>query len=139
MRQLKLKQLNLGKLVGAYYTELTYSLSLVGIGSSLVSLTVLWSVVDLRLYVSWLTYPLFMGIVFFIVLVVLPMFDYFFLYRTRQAFLNRQGYVDNPFKNDLADIKAEIALLRIDIEKNIKTQVQVELRKAQVQVQYKKE
>lgn len=113
-----MKQYHLGKWVGAYYTELTNSLGIVGMGSSLVNLTVLWAVASdkiLSLF-PWLTYPLFMGIVFFVVLVILPILDYTLLYKTRQAFQNRQGYAhDNPFKKDIEDVKTEIRKLRKDI------------------------
>src|SRR3990172_3022118 len=110
-----MKQFDLGKPFGAYYTQLQRSLSLTGVGQSLVGLTVLWAVAsdDLQHWLPWLTYPLFMGIVFFAVMVAIPAVDYVFIYKTQQRFLNVQGYKhDNPFRSDLEIVKADLELLK---------------------------
>jgi ABC-type amino acid transport system permease subunit len=108
---MKLKQYNLGKWVGVYYSELQNSLSIVGIVNSLVNLTVLWAVASKSIvyWFPWLNYPLFMIIVFAIVLAILPLADYILLYKTRQSFLNEQGWKhDNPVKWELDIMKKQM-------------------------------
>lgn len=112
---MKIKQYDLGRWFGLYYTELQNSLSIVGLFSSLVGLTVLWAVASTSIiyWVPWLTYPLFMGIVFFVVLFILPVVHYSFLYKTQQRFQSEQGYKhDNPFTRDMQQVKRDMAKIK---------------------------
>ena len=112
---MRIKQYNLGKWVGIYYSQLMNSLSIVGMGNSLINLTTLWAVANTTIvgWFPWLTYPLLMGIVFVIVLVILPVADYMLLYDTRQRYLNEQACKhDNPIMRELATVKDELALIK---------------------------
>ena len=106
-----MKQFNLGRWPGAYYSQLINGLTIISVGSSIVNLTVLWAVTQdqIKRWFPWLNYALFLGIILFIVMVFLPLIDYMFLYKTRQAFLNEQGYKHkNPFREDIDLIKADL-------------------------------
>lgn len=111
---MKLKQYYLGKWAGVYYAELLNGLSMVGVANALVNLTVLWAVAskDIVYWFSWLTYPIYVAIIFTIVLIVLPLFDYMLVNKTRQAFLNDQTWRhDNPIKNKLDAIEEKQKLI----------------------------
>lgn len=110
-----MKQINLGKGFGVYFTELQNSMGLVGLGSSLMNLTVLWAVAgeQIRALIPWLNYPLFTGLVFLVVLVILPVIHWFFLYAAPQQVQSEQSYKhNNPFKSDIEQLKADIALIK---------------------------
>jgi len=111
----RIKQYNLGKWVGIYYSQLMNSLSIVGMGNSLINLTTLWAVANTTIvhWFPWLTYPLLMGIVFVIVLVILPVADYMLLYDTRQRYLNEQACKhDNPIIRELGIMKRDLELIK---------------------------
>lgn len=111
---MRLRQYNLGKWLGFYYSELQNSLSIVGIVNSLVNLSVLWAVASktIVIWFPWLNYPLFMGIVFATVMIVLPLADYTLIYKTRQTFLNEQGWKHgNPVKVQLDRMESAIVML----------------------------
>jgi hypothetical protein len=111
----KIKQYNLGKWVGIYYSQLINSLSIVGIGNSLINLTTLWAVANKSIvqFFPWLTYPILLGAIFVIVLVILPVSDYAFLYSTRQRYLNEQACKhDNPIIKKLVAMEKDLVLIK---------------------------
>lgn len=103
-----MKQFNLGRWFGTYWVELQNSMGLVGLGTSLMNMTVFWAIVGVKVqeFLPWLSYPLFMGIVFFIVLVALPYLHWTFMYAAPQQVASEQSYKhNNPFKDDIDHLK----------------------------------
>ncbi len=120
-----LKQYNTGKWFGAYYTELINSLGIVGIGNSLVGLTVLWVVASQSVtrFLPWLSYSLFIVVVFAVVLAILPLLHYIFMYKAIQGFQSEQSYKHmNPFKTDMDKIRHDLNLIkkRLDIKDEVR-------------------
>lgn len=114
-----MRQYNLGRWLGAYYTQLQYSASyMVFINLTMLSVT-MWAsaraqIVDL---LPWLTFPLFLAIALVLLLVVLPLFDYVFMMKSRMSYQNEQSWRhNNPANEILARVEEKLDRIQKEID-----------------------
>ena len=120
MEVLIVKQYNIGKWFGAYYTQMQYSAGYMVAVNFVLLATTVWatSQTQIRALTKWISYPLFISVALFFIFVVLPTFDYMFMMKPRTIYQNSQGWIhDNPTNKELKLLRGEIEALRKELHK----------------------
>jgi hypothetical protein len=94
-----MKQYNIGWFFGLYWTQLQFSASYIGFISFAMVSTTMWVLAgkSLQELFPWLSFALFALLIFVSLFLIIPWLDYKFMQKTRQAYLNEQGWKhDNP-------------------------------------------